>query len=96
MFGDAVYRFGRLAGECFSAVQDGPFASAEIERLVDSIRAFGVPGAGQSSWGPSVFAVTDGDEEAQQLIELVRGRSGGVEYEITVARPNSCGAILES
>ena len=56
-FGDAVYRFGRLAGECFAAVQGGPFASAEIARLVDAIRDHGVPGVGQSSWGPTVFAV---------------------------------------
>ena len=96
MFGDAVYRFGRLAGDCFAAVQNGPFASAEIERLVNSIRDFGVPGAGQSSWGPTVFAVTDGDDEAQRLIEWVRGRSGGTRYEFTIARPNNCGAIVES
>jgi beta-ribofuranosylaminobenzene 5'-phosphate synthase len=96
MFGDAVYRFGRLAGECFAAVQNGPFASGEIERLVGLIRECGVPGAGQSSWGPTVFAITDGDEEARQLIERVRGRRGGGECEITIARPNNCGAVVES
>ena len=36
------------------------------------IREFGVPGAGQSSWGPTVFAVTANDEEARRLIEWVR------------------------
>jgi beta-RFAP synthase len=94
-FGDAVYRFGRLAGECFAAVQGGPFATGEIERLVNRIREFGVSGAGQSSWGPTVFAVTDGDEEARRLIEWVGGRSADIEYETVVARPNNCGAILE-
>lgn len=93
-FGDAIYRFGRLAGECFAVVQNGPFASEEIEQLVDSIRAFGVPGAGQSSWGPTVFAVTDGDDEAQRLVEWVRGQSRDIAYEIMVARPNNHGAIM--
>ena len=37
-FGEAVYRFGRLAGECFAAVQGGPFANREIGRLIDAIR----------------------------------------------------------
>jgi beta-ribofuranosylaminobenzene 5'-phosphate synthase len=93
-FGDALYRFGRMAGECFAAVQNGPFASEEIERLVNTIRAFGVPGAGQSSWGPTVFAVTNGDAEARRLVEWVRGRSAGVEYDVVMARPNNCGATL--
>jgi beta-RFAP synthase len=92
MFGEAVFRFGRLAGECFAAVQRRPFASKEIERLVDSIREFGVPGAGQSSWGPTVFAVTDGDEQARQLVDWVQSRYAGVEYEIVIARPNNRGA----
>jgi beta-RFAP synthase len=94
-FGDAVYRFGRLAGECFAAVQGGPFAIVEIEQLVETIREFGVPGTGQSSWGPTVFAVTADDAEAAQLIDWVRGRSAGIEYEVVVARPNNCGALLE-
>ena len=94
MFGEAVYRFGRVAGECFAAAQSGPYATGEVERLVDSIREFGVPGAGQSSWGPTVFAVTDGDEEARQLIESVHGQSGDVKYDVAVARPNNCGAVL--
>jgi beta-RFAP synthase len=93
-FGEAVYQFGRLAGECFASVQDGPFATAEIERLVDLIRQFGVTGAGQSSWGPTVFAITDGDREAKQLIDRVCARGDSVEYDVTIARPNNSGAIV--
>jgi beta-RFAP synthase len=94
-FGDAIYRFGRLAGECFDEIQNGPFASERIERLVNSIREFGVSGAGQSSWGPTVFAVTNGDEEAQRIIDFVRARSSDIEYEVTIARPNNCGATVQ-
>ncbi len=77
MFGEAVYRFGRLAGECFSAVQGGPFASAEIARLVALIREFGIPGCGQSSWGPTVFAVAESEEEAQRLADRFRSQNYG-------------------
>jgi beta-ribofuranosylaminobenzene 5'-phosphate synthase len=94
-FGEAVFQFGRRAGECFSAVQGGPFASDSIAQLVASIRAFGVPGVGQSSWGPTVYAATANEEEAQRLVDWLRGRSNGSEYEISVARPNNCGAIIE-
>jgi beta-RFAP synthase len=94
LFGDAVYQFGRIAGECFSAIQNGPFASAEIAQLVESICEFGVPGAGQSSWGPTVFAITPNEDEAQRLAEWVRRRYGDTKYEITVAKPNNHGATV--
>jgi beta-RFAP synthase len=94
-FGEAVFRFGRRAGECFSAVQGGPFASDAISGLVASIREFGVTGVGQSSWGPTIYAITSRDEEAQRLVDWIRDRRGGNEYEITVARPNNCGATVE-
>ncbi len=96
LFGEAVYRFGRLAGECFSAAQGGPFANVEIGRLVESIREFGIPGVGQSSWGPTVFAVTESDEEAERLIDWIRARYHAGAYEIMIACPNNCGATIES
>jgi predicted sugar kinase len=94
MFGDAVHEFGRLAGECFSVVQGGPFASPEIASLVDSIREFGVPGAGQSSWGPTVFAITPTEDEAQRLAEWLRGRYDETKHEIVVSRPDNRGATI--
>jgi beta-RFAP synthase len=93
-FGEAVYQFGRIAGECFAAAQDGPFASAEIADLVASIRAFGVAGVGQSSWGPTVFAITANDAEAEQLAAWIRSKSTFAKYETMIAQPNNRGAII--
>jgi beta-ribofuranosylaminobenzene 5'-phosphate synthase len=93
-FGEAVYRFGCLAGECFSAEQGGPFASVEIRRLVELIREVGVSGAGQSSWGPTVFAIAADEQEAEELVEALRMRGYGPEYETVVARPNNSGALI--
>ena len=94
-FGSAIYEFGRTAGECFATVQSGPFATEQTARLVALIREFGVPGAGQSSWGPTVFAVAANDEEASYLIGELQDRQADVRYEIVVARPNNCGATIE-
>ena len=93
-FGDAVYRFGRMAGECFAAVQGGPFADARIERLVESIRDRGVAGVGQSSWGPTVFAVCASAAEGLALREWLRSEKEFAEGEITLARPKSQGACI--
>ena len=94
-FGEAVYQFGRLAGECFSIVQSGAFASPRIAELVAVIRGFGVAGAGQSSWGPTVFAVVADGAEAERVVSWLRGRdlSGA---DITIARANNSGAVIES
>jgi beta-ribofuranosylaminobenzene 5'-phosphate synthase len=95
-FGDAVYRFGRIAGGCFAAAQGGPFASPAVEQLVERIRAFGVPGAGQSSWGPTVFAVTNDEDEARRLVDLLSRLPEYREHTIQIAQPNNCGARVES
>jgi beta-RFAP synthase len=91
-FGEAVYRFGRLAGECFAAVQGGPFASPKVARLVDSIRGYGVPGVGQSSWGPTIFAFTASEAEAQALSQWLQNSRDRRARQVTIARPNNRGA----
>lgn len=91
-FGDAVYEFGRLAGECFAPAQGGPFANAHIERLVAAIRDYGVSGVGQSSWGPTVFAIVANDVEADQLVKWLQTVDSFRNLEAIIARPSNSGA----
>ena len=91
-----MYRFGRLAGECFAAAQGGPFANAHTQQLVEAIRDYGVPGAGQSSWGPTVFAITADDDQAQSLEQWLTERFTGKDYDITIAEPNNSGAQVST
>jgi beta-ribofuranosylaminobenzene 5'-phosphate synthase len=93
-FGEAVYQFGRLAGQCFSAVQGGPFLNSQIANLVDAIRGAGVSGVGQSSWGPTVFAITANQTEAIRLMEVLQSRGHARDHEISIARPNNVGAKI--
>lgn len=93
-FGEAVYQFGVRAGECFAAAQGGPFASREVADLVTAIRHLGVPGAGQSSWGPTVFAICDSEAQAQALVKAIQALPRSAACEIQVARPNNCGATF--
>ena len=93
-FGEAVYRFGRLAGACFAPVQGGPFASAEIARLVEAIRKYGVSGVGQSSWGPTVFAFTATHADAQALSDWLHTTLGIPADEVFIAGPTNRGAQI--
>lgn len=67
-FGGAVHEFNRRAGEPFAAAQGGTYASKEIADLIEDVRAWGVRGVGQSSWGPTVFAVVPDSDAALSLV----------------------------
>jgi beta-RFAP synthase len=75
-FGRALTEIGRLVGECFSPVQGGPYANSRSSELVESLLAWGAAGAGQSSWGPTVFGLVANAQEGQQLVERLQSRLG--------------------
>ena len=91
-FSEGLYQFGRSAGECFSAVQNGPYNGDRLHRLVAAVRKAGCAGVGQSSWGPTLFAAAPHVDAAQQLVARLRasGELAGVETEI--AAPCNSGA----
>jgi beta-RFAP synthase len=71
-FGEALYRYGVIAGNCFAPAQGGPFASQSLADAVAAIRGLGIAGVGQSSWGPTVFAVVESESQAIGLLERLR------------------------
>jgi beta-ribofuranosylaminobenzene 5'-phosphate synthase len=93
-FGESLYRYGHAAGECFAARQGGPFASPRLAALVETIRTLGIPGVGQSSWGPTIFAAVDSPSAAEDLIEKLRPHLNPQDTTI-IARPNNTGAKIE-
>lgn len=91
-FGRALHRYGRLAGSCFAAMQAGrEFASVGVAGLVDRLRKLGAEGVGQSSWGPTVFALCASAADAQQLADAV----GNDDIVGTIAGPCNRGAQIQ-
>ncbi|MCA9202474.1 MAG: hypothetical protein KDA59_05500, partial [Planctomycetales bacterium] len=66
-FSASLYRYGHAAGLCFKALQGGPYNGSELTALVERIRSLGVAGVGQSSWGPTLFALTPSQTAAEDL-----------------------------
>jgi len=89
-FSEVLHEFNRLAGEPFTAAQGGTYATPEVASLVAFLRSHGVPGAGQSSWGPAVFGIVESDVEASLL--LSRLRSHRPEVQAFASRVNASGA----
>ena len=92
-YSHSVHRFGCQAGMCFATRQDGPFASPRIERIVETIRDLGVRGVGQSSWGPSVFALLESESAASRFVETLRARLDSRDT-LVITEPNRTGARI--
>jgi predicted sugar kinase len=64
VFAESMYEYGRRAGECFAAVQRGPFNGGRIAEAVHRLRSWQIAAVGQSSWGPCVHAWFEDESEA--------------------------------
>ncbi|HMQ50557.1 MAG TPA: kinase [Anaerolineae bacterium] len=76
-FGAAVTRLQQLVGKCFSPVQDGYYSHELSANLIETMLAAGAAGAGQSSWGPTVYGFVDRPETGQRLLQEVKTRLNG-------------------
>jgi beta-RFAP synthase len=68
-FGESVHEFNRRAGEPFTTAQGGTYASTAVADLICELRRDGIRGVGQSSWGPTVFAVVRDSDTAMSLVK---------------------------
>jgi beta-RFAP synthase len=93
-FGEALFAYNSLAGEAFAKFQGGTYASPRITELVQFIRSQGIAGAGQSSWGPTVFAVTEDQSQATDLARRVRETFSLPENQVVVTSACNHGATV--
>ena len=91
-FGESLYRYGRLAGSCYRSVQGGAYGSPRLEALVQRARELGARGVGQSSWGPTVFALLPEQSAAVHFVERLRQAPEGAQLSALIAAPDNTGA----
>lgn len=72
-FGEALTEIQRLVGDTFAPVQGGRYANPVSARLINYLLEHGGLAAGQSSWGPTVYGLVQGEEAALALMERLRG-----------------------
>ncbi len=71
-FGAALSAIQATTGRWFAPVQGGLFAPGASEEVVRRMAEWGASGVGQSSWGPAVYGIVDGEEAGLELAERVR------------------------
>jgi beta-ribofuranosylaminobenzene 5'-phosphate synthase len=92
-FGESLYRFNREAGLCFAPWQGGAFAGPSVARLVEIVRSLGVRGAGQSSWGPTVFALVENHDEALRFEQALAPHIAASDR-VVIVQPANRGAVV--
>ena len=96
-FAAGVSSVQRLIGDYFAPAQGGSmYTSASVGRLLEWIRARHCAGIGQSSWGPTGFAVLPSAERAAEIIAAARA-AGFVDpaLRLVVVGGRNQGALLE-
>ena len=91
-FSKALYDYGSLAGRCFEKIQGGAYHGERAERLVRQIRELEIRGVGQSSWGPTVFALCSNDSDALQLRNELLNSGDAAPEEVVITPPSQRGA----
>ena len=94
-FSESVYRYGRLAGLSFASVQGGPYNGAHLADLVEVVRSLGVAGVGQSSWGPTLFAILKDESQATNLADRLRDEPIARGAQLSICGADNCGARIE-
>jgi beta-RFAP synthase len=75
-FGEAITEIQALMGEQFAPYQGGSYATERGRIIAEFARKHGATGVGQSSWGPTVFALIGGAEAADELVAAIRAFIG--------------------
>jgi beta-ribofuranosylaminobenzene 5'-phosphate synthase len=74
-FGAALTRIQELVGDSFAAAQGGRFHPSAAP-LVEALLRLGAAGAGQSSWGPTVYGVVGSEAAGHELARRLEDEVG--------------------
>jgi beta-RFAP synthase len=99
-FAAGINRMQQLLGEHFAPAQGGVFTSPAVARLMqwfaDASRAGGAA-IGQSSWGPTGFAIVPTEAQAQVLVDAARASGRvGAQLHIHVVSGRNSGAVVRN
>ena len=95
-FGAALTDLQKTIGDHFAPAQGGRYASPRVERALLRLSDFGAGAYGQSSWGPTGFAIFSGQAAAEAAIQqLGQARDGFDAESIQIARGCNQGARVQ-
>ena len=95
-FGEALFELQTKVGDCFATAQGGRWADPLLGSIIDYVRADGVAGVGQSSWGPTIYAVCEDLDRAEALATSVQTQFNLDHDEVRITEADNHGAVVRS
>ncbi|MGW8289545.1 MAG: beta-ribofuranosylaminobenzene 5'-phosphate synthase family protein, partial [Candidatus Bathyarchaeia archaeon] len=94
-FGEALTQIQIIIGDYFAEVQGGTYSSQAVAEGIALLRKLGAYGAGQSSWGPAFYGVTQ-KEKAKEIETKVKAfLQKSVGGQVFIAKANNKGAYIK-
>jgi beta-RFAP synthase len=96
-FAHGLTEMQQTIGEYFAPVQGGVFTSPGVERALRAVAAQRTAGIGQSSWGPTGFAIVGSARDAEAALATAREAIRGMpQIECTIVGGRNRGATVRS
>jgi len=76
-FGRAIGELQHVIGDYFAAAQGGRFSNPRVAEVLAWLESNGIAAVGQSSWGPTGFAIVGDEAQAVALVRSAQSRWGG-------------------
>lgn len=97
-FGGALAELQRAIGDYFAPAQGGRYTSPAVSEALAWIESEGVRGVGQSSWGPTGFAIVASERDAEGLLVGLRHRwppDSGLRFDVSAGRNHGGEVTIE-
>ena len=94
-FGEALTQLQIVIGDYFAEVQGGTYSSQAAAEGITLLQKLGAYGAGQSSWGPAVYGVTQKENAKQIETEVKAFLKKSVGGQVFTAKANNKGAYIK-
>jgi predicted sugar kinase len=95
-FGAYMAELQAYNGEYFAPVQGGHYASKDVEIVLNWLKQNGVACVGQSSWGPTGFAIVESAQQAETLQSQAQlAFAGKPNISFQICRGKNTGALIK-
>jgi len=81
-------------GAYFTPLQGGAYTSPRVAHVLKALRAEGVTGLGQSSWGPTGFAFANSEAASEALLKAARTHDHSSALHFAIAQGRNRGAEI--
>jgi beta-ribofuranosylaminobenzene 5'-phosphate synthase len=96
VFGDAISTLQAYTGDYFAPAQGGRYASQLITEVITYLSGRGISCLGQSSWGPTGFAIFENESIAKQYLSKLQTRFSQKELGWLICRARNMGAVINN